>query len=181
MQNQKHFSLTLTIAMLFLPTLGWAHTGYTGSNALISGFSHPFTGFDHLFTLFALSLLTLRHQPKDRYLLAVLFLTGMGLGFALSTKINSLIFVEEVIALSVVTFGIMLLFRGNLRNPATLTLIVLFASAHGYAHGIEVSGNSAHVLAGLLASCSLIILITVLAFRQNSSGRSRIRNAFGLS
>ena len=174
MKNKYYMINTLAIIMLFFSNPSWAHMRNIDSNAILSGFIHPLTGFDHLFTLFALGLLSFRHYSKDKYLLALLFLGGMGGGFALSNITGSLLFVEEVIGLSVVALGIMLLFRRNLCNPAVLGVIVLFAIAHGYAHGIEVSGSSAQVLAGLLASSSLIILITILAFRHYSLGKASV-------
>jgi len=179
MKNKRYTINILAIAMIFFSNPSWAHVIDIDTNSILSGFIHPLTGFDHLFTLFALGLLSLRQQPKDGYLLIILFLSGMGLGFALSKIMGSLLFMEELIGLSVVTLGVMFLFRRNLGNPAALAMIALFAIAHGYVHGIEVRGNSAQVLAGLFASSSLIILIPMVVFRQGFLRKKQMSNGIG--
>lgn len=176
MKNHQYINYLLALSMLLLPTSSWAHTGLIDSHDLYTGFMHPLMGLDHLLTLFALGLLAVGYQPKVKYWLVSLFLGGIILGFALSDILSSLFFMEGIISLSVITLGVLLLFKGNLYTPLILSLVVIFACAHGYAHGIEITDNSVQSLTGLLASSTLIILMTMFVFQQDSQGRSKIAN-----
>ena len=149
----------IALIMLLFPSMSWAHIGHIENNSFFSGFIHPLTGFDHLFTLLVLGGILLRYQSKKSHLLAILFLSGMSFGFVFSTVIGPLMLIEEIIGLSVAILGLIFLFRGNLHDSVMFALIVLFSSAHGYAHGLEVSGSAVQVLAGILASSSFLIPI----------------------
>lgn len=180
MKIQKNILYIFSLTMLAHPNLSWAHTGHGDNNALLSGFIHPLTGLDHLFILFAIGIIALRHQSKNKYLMPLLFLVSVGIGFVMPVDISAQPMAEGIIGLSVVTLGITLLLGGNFYTPATLVLLTIFASAHGYAHSVEIDGNPIMVLAGLMTSSALVIQATLFTFKKNALGRSRIRNGIDL-
>ena len=122
-----------------VPVCALAHqAGTLGSNALMTGFAHPFGGLDHVLAMFAVGLWGARLGMPAIWVLPVAFPLMMTLGAIAGMAGLPLPGVELGIGLSVVVLGAVILFA--LRPPlwVSLALVGCFAVFHGYAHGVEM-------------------------------------------
>jgi len=134
-----------------------AHTGH-GTSSLFEGLVHPL-GADHLLAMIAVGLWSATSLPAGKvwqgpatFMLALL--AGAALGIAGLT----MPMLDQLIALSVVLFGALLVL-GRLHMPAYigLGLVAAAASLHGLAHGAEApaSGFATYAI-GFLATTVLL-------------------------
>jgi urease accessory protein len=127
------------IAALFLisPSL-YAHTGGHIEHSLLSGLLHPLTGIDHLLVLLAVGLIAAK---QGGIAFPAAFFGLMASGALLNAAGVQIPFVESLIALSVVAFGLLV----NIRQKQRSNLIFLGASSfavfHGYAHAAEIPAD----------------------------------------
>jgi len=148
--------LTAT-GFLLLTGSAHAHTGHDAST-LVAGLVHPL-GLDHLLAMLAVGLWSVRVLPAQRawqgpalFMLALVVgavLGGMGFQFAM---------LEQLIALSVMLFGVMLMMRVH-KVPAMLGLgaVAVSALAHGMAHGAEAPASGFGVYAlGFLVTTAVL-------------------------
>ncbi|MEY5028391.1 MAG: hypothetical protein RLZ63_706 [Pseudomonadota bacterium] len=144
------------ITLLCTTLSAHAHTGH-GTHSLMEGLAHPF-GADHLLAMVAVGVWSVSALPARQawqgpatFMLALLTSAAMGtLGFTLP-------FLEHAIALSVVLFGAMLVFRQSLSQPIGLGLIAAAASLHGLAHGAETpeTGFAGYAMGFVLTTAAL--------------------------
>jgi urease accessory protein len=144
------------------PIAALAHTGgtpghlHTPGEALFAGFTHPFTGLDHLAAMVVLgmwSAMTAKRLWAAPLAFAAMLLVGALLG--LSGVVMPV--VEPMIAASVLVLGLLL--ATNLRLPvaAGAAVAALFALFHGAAHGIELGGaNAPLAILGMVIATALL-------------------------
>lgn len=129
---------TAGVATLALAaTAAQAHTGHA-TTSLFEGLSHPF-GLDHLLAMVAVGVWSVRALPAHQtWRGPVTFLLALVASAALGAAGVSVPFLEQLIALSVVLFGLMLVCANQpLPTAWGLTLVAVAASLHGLAHGAE--------------------------------------------
>ena len=159
MKTQKFHTVAkfAATALLVLAGSAHAHTGHDASS-LMSGLLHPL-GLDHMLAMLAVGLWSVRVLPAQRvwqgpalFLLALVAGAVFGLlGFQFAMQ-------EQLIALSVVLFGAMLM-MGARRLPVALGLgaVALSALAHGMAHGAEApAGGFAGYALGFLGTTAVL-------------------------
>jgi len=133
--------LLISAAALMLPAVAFAHPGHDAAG-FTSGFSHPFTGLDHLLAMVAVGLFAARQSGAARWATPVAFVLMMGVGAVVGTTHLQIPFVELMIAASVVVFGalVALNFKLQMKNSALAgaALAGVFAFFHGFAHGAEM-------------------------------------------
>lgn len=150
-----------TLAACAAPLAALAHVGagphdHGAAAALVAGFTHPFTGLDHLAAMVAVgtwSALTARRVWLAPVAFALALLAGAVLGLA-GVALPA---VEPVIAVSLLVVG--LLVATGLRLPAAAgaALVAGFALFHGAAHGGELAGDGAvAALLGMVAATALL-------------------------
>ena len=156
LNSQAVARLTAT-GLLVLAGSAQAHTGHDTSS-LMSGLFHPL-GLDHMLAMLAVGLWSVRVLPAQRawqgpalFMLALIAGAAMGmLGFQFAM-------LEQLIALSVVLFGVMLMMSFH-HVPVTLGLgvVAVAALAHGMAHGAEApaSGFLGYALGFLVTTAAL--------------------------
>ncbi len=156
LKSQAVARLTAT-GLLVLAGSAQAHTGHDTSS-LMSGLFHPL-GLDHMLAMLAVGLWSVRVLPAQRawqgpalFMLALIAGAAMGmLGFQFAM-------LEQLIALSVVLFGVMLMMSFH-HVPVTLGLgvVAVAALAHGMAHGAEApaSGFLGYALGFLVTTAAL--------------------------
>ncbi len=156
LNSQAVARLTAT-GLLLLAGSAQAHTGHDTSS-LMSGLFHPL-GLDHMLAMLAVGLWSVRVLPAQRawqgpalFMLALIAGAAMGmLGFQFAM-------LEQLIALSVVLFGVMLMMSFH-HVPVTLGLgvVAVAALAHGMAHGAEApaSGFLGYALGFLVTTAAL--------------------------
>lgn len=115
-----------------------AHTGTGLAGGFLSGFMHPFSGFDHLLAMVSVGLWGAFLGRPLIVALPVVFPTVMAVGGVLAMSNVPLPPVEIGIALSVLVLGGLI--AAAVRAPvwAACLVVGLFAIFHGYAHGREL-------------------------------------------
>lgn len=157
-----HFVRFPLLAVLALVTgAAQAHTGH-GTSGLSEGLAHPL-GADHLLAMVAVGLWSVSALPAHKawwgpatFMLALMFSAALGaMGLSLP-------FLEQMISLSVVLFGAMLVLtrtrtRTQMPTGLGLGLVALAASLHGLAHGAETPETGfAMYAAGFLATTAML-------------------------
>jgi len=128
--------LALLLCLLAAPAL--AHTGAGVPGGLVSGFTHPLFGWDHVVAMVAVGLWGAFLGAPAIWLLPVVFPMVMSVGAALGTAGMPLPSVETGIALSGIVLGILVAFA--VRAPIWVAAVIVgaFAIFHGHAHGTEL-------------------------------------------
>ena len=133
---------TALLATGFLTIPAYAHvTGGMGSG-LADGFWHPLTGFDHLLAMVSVGIWGAELGAPAIWLLPIAFPLIMACGGALGVVGVPLPGGELLIALSVVVLGTLVASARRLPIWAALTIVGVFAIAHGHAHGVELPGTA---------------------------------------
>jgi urease accessory protein len=168
----RHAWLGLVLLAL-VPVGAWAHAGSMSEHigaphGFVDGFVHPFTGFDHIGAIVAAGLWAARGERR-MWAVPVILVTSLVLGALVSASGLLLLYVEPLIAFSLLALGLLLASRTYLPPAFALALIGGFAFCHGVAHGIALGGTAALVglACGSAALCGCGILAG-LALRQRS-------------
>jgi urease accessory protein len=125
-------------SLLALTATGFAqaHTGH-GTESLMEGLTHPL-GLDHLLAMVAVGLWSVKQLTlRDAWQGPVTFMAALFFSATLGQMVFASTWMETVIALSVVLFGVMLIGQKTLGKFSGLALIAVAASLHGLAHGAE--------------------------------------------
>ena len=127
--------ITLTFLIL-LPTIIFAH-GSHGSG-MMAGFTHPIFGIDHNVAILGSGFLGYMLNQKKWFLAPLAFILAMVLGGFLGVNNEATLFIEKVIAFSVLSIGFIIAFRTRLNLLLILAILAIFGYFHGYAHGAEM-------------------------------------------
>ena len=125
----------------FVPALAFAHTG-AASGGLLSGFTHPLFGPDHIAAMVAVGLWGAFLGPPAIYLLPVVFPLVMAVGGALAILGLRLTGVEIGIAVSAIILGLMVALAARPPLLVAAALVGVFAVFHGHAHGAELPAGA---------------------------------------
>jgi urease accessory protein len=125
-------------SLLIFSTSAAAHTGTGLAGGLLSGFRHPFAGFDHLLAMVSVGLWGSVLGRPLLYALPVIFPVVMVGGAVMGMLGMRVPPVEIIIALSVWVLGGCIAL--SLKAPVWLASLIVatFAIFHGYAHGKEL-------------------------------------------
>lgn len=126
------------IVAVLLPTTARAHTETGAIGGLISGFTHPLTGLDHLVAMVAVGLWGAFLGGRAMWMLPVAFPVVMAFGGALGVMNVPLPAVETGIALSGVILGLMVACAVKPPLWVAASIVGLFGLCHGHAHGTEL-------------------------------------------
>jgi len=134
-----------------------AHTGH-GTAGISEGLAHPL-GADHLLAMVAVGIWSVAALPAGKaWWGPATFLLSLVISAALGAAGLQLPFLEQMIALSVVVFGAMLVLT-RVRMPVAggLALVALAAALHGLAHGAEApaSGFASYALGFVATTAAL--------------------------
>lgn len=148
----------LLILLAFFPMYALAHVGHDHRLGFWSGFTHPFTGLDHLMMAIASAVLLCTATRHWKIAGLVGLVLAMIVGFAFgSLHFISASFAEYGIAVSLVVLAITLWTKANQWFVVTAMGLAIF---HGAAHGIEL-GQSGHIIAltlGMVVALTIIYL-----------------------
>ncbi len=134
-----------------------AHTGH-GTSGVSEGLAHPL-GADHLLAMVAVGIWSVSALPAHKaWWGPAAFMLSLIVSAALGAAGVTVPFLEQMISLSVVLFGAMLvLSRARLPVGLGLGLVALAASLHGLAHGAETPATGfATYAAGFLATTAVL-------------------------
>jgi urease accessory protein len=149
---------TAALAALVLTSgLAQAHTGH-GTSGIAEGLAHPL-GADHLLAMLAVGIWSVSALPANKaWWGPTTFILSLVVSAAFGAAGVSLPFLEQMIALSVVLGGGMLVFS-RYKMPVALGLgwVALAASLHGLAHGSETpaSGFATYAIGFLATTATL--------------------------
>ena len=143
----------LTIAAL-ASTSVLAHPGHpeslmSASMSFGAGFSHPFSGVDHLLAMLAVGLWAAQNKRSAMWVLPLAFPLMMVVGALLAFSGMSIPAAESGIAASVAVLGLLIAFAVRMPLWASTVVVSLFAVFHGYAHGSELPHGSSAALYGI--------------------------------
>jgi urease accessory protein len=148
----------LFFVLLATSSAAFAHPG-DHAGGLAHGFAHPFLGVDHLLAMVIVGIWAVRGATRI-WLLPALFVTFMAIGAALGGL--PLPFVEPMILLSILVFGLGTVLAKRLPLWLGGALVALFALFHGHAHFAEIPDTStAGFFAGMLLATALLHAVGV--------------------
>jgi urease accessory protein len=147
----------LAILLLATPRFALAHSLVGGGLSFVTGFSHPFTGIDHLLAMLAVGIWGALLGGAALWMLPVSFPLIMALGAVAGILGLPMVAVEPGIVVSVIMLGAAI--ASNLRLPllGATAFVGIFAIFHGYAHGAELPKH-----ADVLTYCAGFVLATGL-------------------
>lgn len=159
-------------AILFAAQIAQAHPGHAGHGTIHAGFAHPFSGIDHILAMISVGLLAA--QIGRIWTLPLTFLTLMTVGGILNFAGARIPGVEQGIIASVMVLGLLIAISAKMPLAIPLTLVGLFAIAHGYAHVAEMRAglSPAGYATGFIAATALLHSIGIalgLAAREFGS------------
>jgi len=144
-------------ALALVAGLAQAHTGH-GTTGVFEGLVHPF-GLDHLLAMVAVGMWSVSALPASKaWWGPATFLLTLGVSAALGAMGLTIPLLEHLISLSVVLFGVMLVFsRQKMPLAFGLGLVALASFMHGLAHGAETpdTGFAGYAAGFLLTTATL--------------------------
>lgn len=169
-------------AALSLGSKAAAHTGTALAGGFVSGFSHPFSGGDHLLAMVSVGIWGAFLGRPLIYVLPVVFPMMMVCGAAAGMFGLSLRYVEVGIALSVIVLGGCIVF--SLRAPVWPAALIVgaFALFHGYVHGKELASAAEpieYTFGFVLATGLLHVLGIGIGFVNDRSGGRLVTRSLG--
>lgn len=142
-----------------LASAAQAHTGH-GTSSFFEGLVHPF-GPDHLLAMVAVGVWSVSALPAGKaWWGPATFLLALIVSAALGAAGVTVPYLEHAISLSVVLFGLMLIFANRSMPVAVgLGLIAAASSLHGLAHGSETpeTGFAGYAVGFMLTTAVLHI------------------------
>ncbi len=141
----------LVMALFTLSMSGavMAHTGHLDVAGFAGGFTHPFTGLDHLAAMLAVGMWAGLTAGRRAWIPVAAFMGFMSLGAALGMTGIPLPGIEAGIATSLLAMGLLLVSLARLPIAVSIALVGVFALFHGCAHGAEMPVAATPLLYGL--------------------------------
>ncbi|AJR06440.1 putative HupE/UreJ protein [Photobacterium gaetbulicola Gung47] len=166
MKTSKIFSPKISLpamAALVLPVSAYAHPGHDHAS-FFSGLVHPVTGVDHLIMLLAFGALAFFVAKKTVTQLSLLVaaLIAMVTGTIAGLSIGAISGIEGAIAASLLVVSAALWQVLTASKPVksmAVALCVALIFCHGYAHGVEASGNVSMFAAAMAITASALMLL----------------------
>ena len=155
----------LLLIVLLMSSAASAHPGHDVASGAMAGFMHPLTGIDHLIALVCAGALFALAPVRVRWTGVFALTTALAAGAGLGLAGLRLPATEWMIALSVLAAGVMLVRSGGTRPALLVAGVSLFALFHGYAHGVESSGDASAFVAGFLLASFTVVVLSMLAAR----------------
>lgn len=184
LKNFQSNFLFLLIILVIAPQFLFAHPNGTEASGVTTGFAHPFTGLDHLLAMLGVGIWAGQLKGKSVWLLPLSFTIALVIGGVLGSSGFGLPYVEEVIILSVIIFGLVIAFAYKAPLWVGIALSIAFALSHGHAHGTEMpaslSGYSYFI--GMVVGSVLLQVIGIsLAIFFNRENRKPAYRFIGIS
>ena len=173
--------LVLFLLTFCLPAVACAHSASGTVGGLVSGFTHPLGGLDHIVAMVAVGLWGAFLGGRAMWTLPVVFPVVMAVGGALGVVGVELPGVETGIALSGVVLGVMVALAARPPLWVAAVLVGIFAVFHGHAHGTELPPGHSGMLysAGFVAATGALhaVGIGIGLLQRWPAGRIALRGA----
>lgn len=176
----KTTSLVVALALLCAqPALAHVLGGETLS--WLSGFQHPFSGWDHVLPMVAVGLWAAQMGAPAIWLFPLAFPLVMAIGGLLGFIGVPVPCIEIWIAVSAVVLGGAVMFEERPTLIGATLLVGSFALIHGHAHGTELPSNQSALLYALgfmvATACLQGVGIGVGILHRWAWGRTLLRAA----
>jgi urease accessory protein len=133
--------------LLLLPAMAFAHPGHPDNAAMgfVQGFSHPFTGADHILAMLAVGLWAAQLGGRALWRVPAAFVSLMLVGGIVGMSAIPMPYIQEGILVSILVLGVLI--AGAFKFPVAVSasIVGLFALFHGVAHGSEIPMTSSAV------------------------------------
>ncbi len=139
----------LAIVVLAIASPAQAHIIGAGGAGWAPGFSHPFSGLDHILAMVAVGIWAAQTGRPALWVLPVVFPLAMAGGGLLGVAGVPVPGIEAGIAASVLGLGLLIAFQVKPPTALSIALVALFALFHGHAHGTELPQAASPLLYGL--------------------------------
>jgi urease accessory protein len=156
--------LVLGSAPAFAHHLMGGRTPVTFSEGLLSGLGHPVIGLDHFAAIVAVGCLAAAHRAAPA--LAIGFVLAMMAGVALHLRGTTVPGAEILVALSVITLGVVMLGGREIAAGVAFALFAAVGLIHGYALGESIYGAEPTPLYAYLLGLAVIQSAITLAAVQ---------------
>lgn len=167
-----------TVLCFASPSL-YAHTEGVIDNGFLSGLLHPLTGVDHLLVLVAVGICAAKQGGKAFILFPGIFLALMSVGALISSYAIQIPFIEPLITVSIVVFGLLVSVNQKQLSRLLFIAISFFAVFHGYAHAAEIPQDSSVIgYFSALLLMSLMICISGSLFGLRTGKRANYLFSF---
>lgn len=162
MNTNRIFLLNLGLLLVFMAVSAHSESGESGSG-FVSGFLHPFLGWDHVVAMVAVGLWGAYLGKPAIWVLPIVFPLVMAIGGALGVAGVPLPAVETGIATSAVILGILIAAAAKPPLWVAAVIVGLFAVFHGHAHGTELplSANPIVYSMGFVFATGLLHLLGI--------------------
>jgi urease accessory protein len=158
-----------------------AHTGLLPTDGFSHGFQHPFLGLDHFLVMLGLGLWASSQSRLLAQQAIALFLLFMPAGALLGLVGFGFAYVETVILVSLLSFGVALSYgTDKLPKAIILASIAVFAAMHGLAHGSEMpaAASGYAYVAGIVSGTAILhfsgLILGLLVRHVNAAGLIRV-------
>jgi urease accessory protein len=148
----------LAITALAIASPAQAHIIGAGGAGWAHGFSHPFSGLDHILAMVAVGVWAAQTGRPALWVLPAAFPLAMAVGALLGVAGVPVPGIEAGIAASVLGLGLLIAFQAKPPLALSIALVALFALFHGHAHGTELPQAASPVLYGLGFVAATVIL-----------------------
>ena len=139
----------LALVVLAIASPAQAHIIDAGGAGWAQGFSHPFSGLDHILAMVAVGVWAAQTGRPAMWVLPVAFPLAMTGGGLLGVAGLPVPGIEAGIAASVLGLGLLVVFKARPPLALSVALVALFALFHGHAHGTELPQAASPLLYGL--------------------------------
>ena len=139
----------LAIVVLAIASPAQAHIIDAGGSGWAQGFSHPFSGLDHILAMVAVGIWAAQTGRLALWVLPVVFPLAMAGGGLLGVAGLPVPGIEAGIAASVLGLGLLVAFKVRPPLALSIALVALFALFHGHAHGTELPQAASPAVYGL--------------------------------
>lgn len=163
-----------------------AHPGHDGGHGFewdfAGGFAHPIGGLDHVLAMVAVGVWAARLGGRARWAVPATFVGVMTVAATLGMNGVAPGGIEQMIAASLLVFGLMITLTKRLPLYAGISLTALFATFHGFAHGVELpagSGAVSYVL-GFVTATALLHAAGLGLGRLVSANRGWVAETAGM-
>jgi urease accessory protein len=154
----KGKSIALGILLAAASGAAMAHGETGGEHHFLSGFAHPFSGWDHILAMVGVGVWSALSIRSRVWVLPPLFVLAMACGFGLAVTALPLPVIEAGIASSVLILGVLIALSIQLPLWSGMLLIGIFALFHGLAHGVEVPTGASFIAYGSGMACATALL-----------------------
>ncbi len=131
--------VTTVIVGTLVPRPAMAHVAEGLAGGFLSGFGHPFSGWDHMVAMIAVGLWGAQLGAPAVWQLPVAFPLMMAVGGFLGLTGVPVPGVEIGIAVSALLLGLLVALAARPPQALALVVVAAFAIFHGHAHGAELA------------------------------------------